>query len=156
MRLRKPKPENEMRMLTYSVRNLFWTPLLILHCAPIQAQFGPLTGTIRGAVVDEGGGPIAGAFVVADRLEPATRFSQASTPGPGSAFEINGLPPGTYRLCLQDPTGGHLDPCFWSATPTTVTLTAGGTSAGNNIVFKKGSSLQIRIEDPRHLLSPSS
>src|SRR6266511_345944 len=135
-----------MRMGNSTVRRLFLLPMLFLSCSYLMAQFGPLTGSIRGVVVNEGGGPIEGAFVVADRIPPAIRFSQTAKSGPGGAFQVDGLPPGTYRFCVQVPGDDLLDPCHWSATQTTVTLSAGQTSAGNRIVLKRASKLQIRIE----------
>ena len=144
-----------MRM-PISALPLLLLPVLFLPNAPLMAQFGPLTGSIRGLVVNEGGGPLEGAFVVADRIPPATRFSQTAKSGPGGVFQVQGLPPGTYRLCAQVPGAPYLDPCHWSVTPTTVTLSAGQSSVGNLIVLRKASKLLIRIQDPNHHLSPRS
>ncbi len=105
--------------------------------------------------MDEGGAPIAGAFVIANRVGPSAlgKSSRSATDG---AFNVPNLPDGSYTLCVKSPAVARLDPCEWSAAPTTAVLSGGKSSAGNRLIVKKASTLQVRIEDPNHHLAPRS
>ncbi len=113
-----------------------------LHAA-LVAQ----TGSIQGAATDSKGKPLKGTFVTAVRggLPPASQ--SASTANDGS-FKIQGLPAGTYSLCVQVPGDGYLDPCQWGGTPVKITLADGQTSTGNTLKVADASVLVIRIDDP--------
>jgi hypothetical protein len=143
-----------MRTVISPVRASAALALLVLSVAPLMGQNPSKGGNIQGTVFGETGGPVVGALVTASRAAPA--FSQTARSGPGGAFDLDGLPAGAYTLCVQVPGAGHLDPCRWSATPTTVTLSAGQISAGNRLVLKRASVLQVRIQDPDQYLSPRS
>src|SRR6266550_332408 len=85
---------------------------------------GPNAGNLAGSVSDESGKPVAGAFVTALRnsLPPASSRTTSDAKG---AFAINGLPAGTYSVCVQVPVGGFLDPCEWSLAPPTADVKSG-------------------------------
>ena len=124
----------------------------------LMGQSGP-AGSIEGTVTDSSNRAIAGAFVTALRqgLPP---MSQTAKSGPGGAFQIQGLPAGTYSMCVQLPGDGYLNPCHWTAavsaaTPSTlsdVTLAPGQRSTGNSLKMQTGSVLKVRVEDPGKLM----
>ena len=128
------------------------------------AAFGQ-TGKITGTVTDGTGTPIGGAIVSAALRPPVP----AGTRGPGGlpafmpfppkaaasangSFEIDGLPAGTYALCVYKPGSAVLDPCFWNDQPALTTLTAGGAATGVSVVAPKGVFITIRVLDPKQLL----
>src|SRR5437588_8740271 len=91
----------------------------------LMAQSGP-AGSIEGTVTDTSNRAIAGAFVTAMRqgLPP---MSQIAKSGPGGAFQVQGLPAGTYSMCVQLTGDGYLNPFHWtaavsSATPSTLSV----------------------------------
>jgi carboxypeptidase family protein len=131
--------------------------LLLLGAAPLIAQISAIAGAagIQGRVFDESGAPLAMTAVFANRIAPA--FSQAVKSGPLGTFDLQGLPAGTYVLCVKVVSSIHLDPCLWSAPGTAViTLAAGQNSIGNRLQVRRASKLQVRIQDPHQHLSPRS
>src|SRR5260370_40602479 len=112
-----------MRMIVNEIRRFSLAPLLLLGAASVIAQSTAPTipvpaGGIQGTVVDEGGAPIAGAFVIANRVGPSAlgKSSRSATDG---AFNVPNLPDGSYTLCVKVPGAvARLDPCEWSAAPT--------------------------------------
>ncbi len=76
--------------------------------------------------------PIPAAWVDANRAG-APPFSRHTKSGGDGSFTIQGLAAGKHSLCVQAAGDAYLNPCEWSGTPTTVTLLAGQTSAGNAV-----------------------
>lgn len=113
------------------------------------------TGSIQGKVLGDGLKPVAGAFVTASRRLPVP-LSQTARTAPDGSFQVERLPEGAYTLCVQVPDGGHLDPCQWSASPVSATLSTGQKVTGLQIALRKTSKLRVRIEDPNHHLAPRS
>jgi hypothetical protein len=112
-------------------------------------------GTIAGAVNDGNThAGLSGIAVTAVRsgLPP---FSQTITSGSNGAFQLQGLPTGTYTLCAQAPAGGYLNPCGNGAVPLQVNLTAGQISGGNVVNMRPGSVLNVRVQDPQQLVTPT-
>jgi hypothetical protein len=119
------------------------------------------TGSITGSVVDQLGKPVAGATVsvgvaIANQLVSQMTITAASkwvayvaTASDGS-FKVTNLPPATYVLCAESQAAALLSNCQWAGSPTppTVDLVAGQASSGIVIKGVKGSTLQIRINDP--------
>lgn len=110
------------------------------------------SASVQGTVTDSKGKVLKGAFVTAVRsgLPPASQV--ASTANDGS-FKMQGLPAGTYSLCVQIPGDGYLDPCQWGGIPVKLTLTAGQTSSGNTLKVADASILKVRIDDPGKALA---
>lgn len=123
------------------------------------------TGSLIGSVVDDGGKPVAGARVL---ISYATSIkSPIPAPpvvtGPLAAtvtadatgtFHADGLAPDQYIACAETSTPGYLDPCHWSASAPTFTVSAGQTTSGVRIVMAKGSVLRVHVDDPQQLLKP--
>jgi hypothetical protein len=76
----------------------------------------------------------------------------AVTAADGS-FTLSKLVAGTYTICAQAAQAAQIDPCHWSQTPPQVTVAAGQAVTGFKISTQKASVLNIRIDDPKHLLS---
>jgi hypothetical protein len=114
------------------------------------------TAALQGTVVDSATKkPIAGAFVsatsVATPLAPSTSRSTVQSAADGS-FSFSQLQAGSYQLCVQPSTEGHLDPCVWSPPPPVVTLVAGRSISGYVLGVAPGSIVKIHIADPQGLL----
>jgi Carboxypeptidase regulatory-like domain len=148
-----------MRTSIFAVYGVPQLALLLVVAAPLIGQNPAIpagSGRIQGTVFDENGRPLAKTLVVANN-RTVLPFSQTAQSGPLGAFDLQGLPAGTYELCVTVVSAKHLDPCQWS-TPGTgaVILAAGQTSSGNRLQVKTASKLQIRIQDPDQHLSPRS
>lgn len=137
------------------------TFLFFVLTATVSGQTGAVTGT----VTDDTGSPIAGATVSAALRPPVP----AGTHGPGGlpsfipfppkaptsangSFEIDGLPAGTYALCVDKLGSAVLNPCVWNDQPVLTTLAAGGTATGVSVVAPRGVVITIRVLDPKQLL----
>jgi hypothetical protein len=123
--------------------------------ANLSAQTEP-SGAIRGRVVDSEGRPVFGAMVQTSRqpgfgTETELTVARAESSGDGS-FDLTGLNPGIYRLCVQQMGSALLDPCEWSDAPVTVQLNAGGLMQGIDVPVEFGTLLRIAIDDPQETL----
>ena len=104
------------------------------------------TGKISGVVVGTDGKPVP-ATVSVYKLGPPPASGRGDTAADGS-FTISNLPAGTYDLCASAKSDGYLNTCAWSAPVSPLQLKAGQSIVGYRIVLKKGSSLQVRLNDP--------
>jgi hypothetical protein len=138
---------------------------LAVALAPAQT-----VGNITGTILDPSGKPVSGATISAVRTgdifvagSPAFNFSRPSASTMGNAksdsagaYQLQTLPTGAYRLCVSAP--GWLDPCVWtnfrsaSLTPLNV---AGGQTLTAPLRLQNAVNLQIRINDPKGLLTAS-
>src|SRR6266478_2070122 len=76
--------------------------VFLLACAASGfAQAQTTTGTVQGDVVDERGGSVAGATVVAKNLD--TNFAQTETTNSDGHFAFLSLAPGRYQLTISQP-----------------------------------------------------
>ena len=119
------------------------------------------SGSVHGTLLAPDGSPIAGARVLAAVQLPSKPGTKQAIVGgtlatvvtsSNGAFAFDNLPPGAYTICAQALTTVHLDPCHWSGTPPSVAVSAGQTIT-SSISLKKGSLLQVRLNDPKKLLS---
>ncbi|MGH9352369.1 MAG: carboxypeptidase-like regulatory domain-containing protein [Terriglobia bacterium] len=128
-----------------------------LLCAPVRAQTslslrpGGPTAHVKGAVVDDRGNPIGGAFVGVVRTFPLQGVPGprmfATTADAHGNFEFNFLPPASYKFCARSEGRVALDPCLWSSSPPAQNL-AGGQHVTVTIPMQTGVWMRIRVNDP--------
>jgi hypothetical protein len=122
---------------------------------------------VKGSVVDDSGKPVANAGVLISYAAPADalrstpppvltgRLAAAAKSDSNGDFSVSQLTPGEYIACAEG-APDLLDPCHWSASPTTFTVSGSQTVSGLKIVVAKGAVLSIHVNDPGGLLkSPS-
>jgi hypothetical protein len=93
--------------------------ICVLLLAAAAALGQTRTGSIVGTVVDaKTQKPIPAAVVGAVRngLPP---LSKSTKSGGDGAFRIEGLPEGSYSLCVQAQGGEYVDLCQWNGSPAT-------------------------------------
>jgi hypothetical protein len=81
------------------------------------------------------------------------QFSGSSVTDAKGGHSLQGLPPGTYIVCADTPAQPLLDPCKWEA-GVAVQVNSGQTSV-LNVPLQIGVFLQVRVNDPQHLLPAS-
>jgi hypothetical protein len=126
--------------------------LVFLH-AP---AFGQGTASIQGTIQAQGGGVIAGAIVSYGLMAPPRNKAPAAmlppiqrvSSGSDGAFSIHGLNAGAYLVCVSVVNQPFLDPCHWSPTPVTFTVTNGQAITKATIQLVKGQVYPIRVNDP--------
>jgi hypothetical protein len=138
--------------------------LSIVSLLAIQAaSHGQTIGgaTIRGSITATDGTAINGAVItyrrIADTRLVTSGFQMKLeiVPGTGasgvvstvgSSYRIDNLPAGNYILCVKVLTGGYLDPCQWSGSPS-LRLPVGVTSATKDILVQRGASVVVHVSD---------
>jgi hypothetical protein len=124
---------------------LAFAVLAALFPATARAQ----TGGLRGTVTTSTGTPLPKAFIVATNKK--SNYNTRS--GADGSFTLSGLAAGTYRVCVQALDGSLLDPCQWSATPTSVTVSSGQTTAVGTIQVLAGQRLYVNLQDVAGVLA---
>jgi hypothetical protein len=125
--------------------------VLLLAAQAAIAQIGG--ASIQGTVLDaKTQKAIPAAWVIAIRagVPPFTRNTKSGGDG---AFQIQGLGPGSYSLCVQAESDQFLNPCQWNGNPATVTLTATQTVSGILLRLTPASLLTVQVQDPQKALS---
>lgn len=124
------------------------------------------SGIVTGTVVDDGGAIVEDAFVTAIsmrtannvKLTPVTAFAASHK---GGAFEIDGLPPGSYKICVSKPGSALLDPCAWadgspwvsgSTLIAVANVTAGATASGIKAVAIRGTTITVGVSDVANVI----
>jgi hypothetical protein len=125
------------------------TVIVLLCSFTFYAEAQTVSGTVVSATTNK---PVPGAIVTAIRTTTPPLSERATTPANGT-FQLSNLPAATYRICVQVPAGGYLNPCTWTRNPTTVTLTAGKSAAGVALKLTPGSKVNVFIADPSNVLS---
>ncbi len=141
--------------------------ILIVAISTGSAAFGQ-TGGISGTIASASGFPIAGATVTyrrlvnflanvgkgPPRLAPGeVHYGASAVTDAKGSHAAQGLPQGTYQVCVDVSGQPFLDPCKWS-TPPSVQVKSGQTSV-LTLSLRQGVFLQIRLNDPRSLLPTS-
>jgi hypothetical protein len=75
--------------------------LLIWLCLPAASLFAQ-SGSVAGSVTDQSNKPVTGAIITANRQTPPAASGRA-TSGAGGTFQVSGLQPGQYEVCVQVP-----------------------------------------------------
>ena len=110
------------------------------------------TGGISGVLTTEDG-RLVSAQIVAIKASPMPPAPPVRiTTGAGGSFSFTGMAEGPWELCPTLPAGGYIDPCIWERSGPMVTVTRGKTVSGVTIQLKKASTLQVRVDDPAHLV----
>jgi hypothetical protein len=109
---------------------------------------------ISGIVIGSDGSPVS-AVVTALRTGSPVDSGRTETAADGS-FQMAGITDGNYELCVADKAGIYLDPCEWSASPLTVTVSAANPISGLKVVVAKGVPAEVHLNDPNGFLTPSA
>jgi len=145
----------------------FLSAILLAGAWSAIAQTGGISGTVTSAV---DGSPVPGATVIYHRLVnflPNTGsstsnpqlapgevyFSTSSTTDAKGGHSVDGLPPGTYQVCINSPNLPFLDPCKWGEAP--LAIVAPAQISLLNIAAAPGVYLQVTINDVQGLLPTS-
>jgi len=131
--------------------------LTFLQCLPGLAQ-SPL-GRIEGTIQTETGQLIRGARVTAAPVKapPDGALGRPffAISAPDGTFVLDQIPGNVYSICGEVVGSELLDPCMWSATPTTVDLSDGATHSGIVIALAQGRFVHVRVTDSGQLLRKS-
>jgi hypothetical protein len=122
--------------------------------APAAFPQTSATASISGTITGDDGKALS-AVVIANRNAPPAASGRAQSSASG-AFAISNLPAGTYTLCAAVENLGYLDPCTWQLQPSTVQVATGQKVTGAKLVVKKGATLQVRLNDPGHILGQTA
>jgi hypothetical protein len=114
----------------------------LLFASIIHAQ------SLSGTIIASDGKKVSGAIVTATGTATVPWSITRITSAVDSSFTFTNLAPGPYRLCVQVPSGGYLDPCHWSPTAPAVTIVAGKSVTGLQLKIAAGSVLKVRLNDP--------
>ncbi len=124
---------------------------LAMHAAMAQlvaTRAASLAGTVVDAKTLK---PVPAALVIANRAG-APPFTRNTRSGGDGAFQIPGLLPGNYSICVQATNDRYLDPCEWGTNATGISLIAGQASAGFLLKITAASVLTVQVSDGQKVL----
>jgi hypothetical protein len=116
---------------------------------------GPVAaGQIQGSVVTQANQGIAKATVIIQQQggSTGTPFQANTLTGADGSFSFTGVPVGAFTICVQVPGSAYLNPCTWSSTAPTVTLTAGRGASTGRIRLDEGQLLKVKLNDANRVL----
>ncbi|HPT26874.1 MAG TPA: carboxypeptidase-like regulatory domain-containing protein [Bryobacteraceae bacterium] len=126
--------------------------LLSVHIALAQTETAGSAG-ISGTVVDgKTLKPVPAALVIASRAG-APSFTRNTKSGADGAYQIQGLTPGNYLVCVQASGDQYLNPCEWNGSPSGITLISGQAATGIKIAITPASALNVQVDDAQEALS---
>ena len=123
--------------------------LLALTAAMGQTGVGSIQGTIVDAKTLK---PVPASLVIASRAGGAP-FTRNTKSGADGAYQIQGLTPGNYLVCVQVSGDQYLNPCEWNGSPGAVTLGSGQAATGIKIALTPASVLKVQVNDAQKALS---
>jgi len=125
--------------------------LIVTHTLLAQSEKSA-TGSISGTISEAKSKiPIPRALLVASRVGPEPLTRRARSGGDGE-YQLRDLAPGNYWVCVQAPSGQHLDSCDWGGSPVGIVVGPGGATAGIDISLAVASVLDIQLADPQGAL----
>ena len=131
------------------LRHFFGLAACVLCCAQAAGQTG--TGGIRGTILDASTQkPLPVAWVVANR-DGVPPFSRNTKSGGDGAFEMRGLTPGNYSICVQAEGDRYLDSCHWRGQSAAVTVAKDAITSGVAVKVAVASVVNIEVRDPQKL-----
>jgi hypothetical protein len=80
-------------------------------------------------------------------------FAANGLSGGNGQFEIDGLPVGTYQICVEKRSAALLNPCVWADKQQTATVAAGKTVSGVAVVAQQGVTITVRVDDVKGLMA---
>ena len=122
-----------------------------LFSAAAGSLFAQGTASISGTMIGDDGATLAG-IVTIHRMVPPLASGRVEA-GKDGSFTISNLPAGTYAVCATVQGRRYMDPCAWSAAPTTVQVSAGQAVTGYQLTLNKGEPVQVRLNDPGSALA---
>lgn len=126
--------------------------LLSVHIALAQTEKDGLA-SISGTVIDgKTLKPIPAALVIASRTGVPS-LARNTKSGADGAYQIQGLTPGNYRVCVQASGDQYLNPCEWNDSPSGVTLVSGQAATGLQVALTPASVLNVQIKDEQRALN---
>lgn len=129
--------------------------ILVLLCAVHAVLAQTVTtgaASISGTVVDAKTlKPVPAALVTASRAS-APPFTRTTKSGGDGVYQIQGLTPGNYLVCVQA-GDTYLNPCEWAGSPAGVTLASGQAATGIKMALTPASVLNVQVTDPQKALS---
>ena len=135
-------------------RHFFGLAACVLCCAQAAGQTG--TGGIRGTVLDASTQkPLPVAWVVANR-DGAPPFSRNTKSRGDGAFEMRGLTPGNYSICVQAEGDRYLDSCHWRGESAAVTVAKDAITSGVAVKLAAASLSTSRFETHKSCLARRS
>jgi len=125
----------------------------------VMAQHpGTVGGTISGTVAGEDGTVVSGTIglhrsSVRTKSRLPIRSEWRAALDEKGAFRFAFLPAGEYFYCVRAAKGFWLDPCEWDDQFSTVSIPDVRSTAEVKIVLKRGTAVQVRVDDPSRLLA---
>ena len=123
-----------------------------LLAATLPAGCATLSGTI---IVPLNRG-IRASLTIHDLSTPRTpghkAFDRQFASKANGTFSITGVPAGKYRICVDAPNENALDPCVWSTTQPTWTVTDTSNLTNVNIPVAVGTQIKVHVNDPQNAL----
>jgi hypothetical protein len=112
--------------------------------------------TISGTITVPPSHGIRASLTIHDLSTPRTpghkAFDRQFASKANGTFSITGVPAGKYRICVDAPNENALDPCIWSATQPTWTVTDTSNITNVNIQVAVGTQLKVHVNDPQNAL----
>ena len=135
--------------------------LLVSHivAAFITVAVSSDAATLSGTVTLPPNRSIRASLTIHDLSTPRTpghkAFDKQFASKANGTFSITGVPAGKYRICVDAPNENALDPCVWSATQPTWTVTDTSNITNVNIQVAVGTQIKVHVNDPQNALPTS-
>lgn len=139
--------------------NILSISIITVTALAVCALNGQTTGSVAGAVFENGAIPLAGATISyrgSGRMEkdPQGRmrylrpevFGSVKSRSDGT-FSIPGLPPDRYTICAYGTLPVHISSCVWNTSDHRVSVASGQSVTGLKLNVTRGALLDITLTD---------